>query len=173
MSWYLDSKSASEGLLFCLREYRRWSWFATLTFKGRVPGERKRMNMYYHWLRLVEKSMGLPKSNRSHWALRSEFGELEGRAHFHALLRVPEGENNPGRRFEAMAIWEKIGGGMARIRAWHDDDSKGDALGYVFKGGKNHGANLYEMNKFALQECDCVRISPGLEKALLAGEHWK
>jgi len=163
------AKTFSNGLWYHLQDYSNWSWFGTLTFKGtRIPGERRRMNMFYHWLRTVEKQMGLHKSHRSIWLLRSEFGEMGGRTHFHFLLKVPDGQNNPSRCFQAMATWEQQGGGMSRIRSWYANRENENAVLYLMKPEPNSGANSYELRKFALDGMNGIRPSPALLLELLA-----
>lgn len=57
-----------------------------------------------------------------------------------------------------MARWEALGGGMARIRRFDNEDHGGSqsAGQYILK---NLGANAYELSKFELEESE-IRLSP-------------
>jgi hypothetical protein len=64
----------------------------------------------------------------------------------------------PGRyMYEFKAQWEKLGGGMARVRKY---DSRRQGLEYTLKclNATNGGANLYEVGKFS-HSADEVMLS--------------
>jgi hypothetical protein len=99
-------------------------------------------------------------------ALRHEKGEQGGRPHFHFLIRaLPSGANSSHFRMAAMSRWESLGGGMARIRRFDNQEYGGekDAVCHVVK---NLGGNAYELAKFEQDESDSVRLSPALLERL-------
>lgn len=170
------------GLLYHLSAVS-WDWFGTLTFgmrkvaidqsqpdlleQGkkfkvtgcRVPPVAVRYSMFYQWLRQQERHW---LQKRTEWVLRHEKGELGGRPHFHFLIRaLPSGANTSHFRMAAMSRWESLGGGMARIRRFDNQQFGGekDAVSYVLK---NLGGNAYELAKFEQDEIDSVTPSPAL-----------
>lgn len=167
-----------DGLVYQLQG-TTWDWFGTLTFGLRkipmdqpdlitgkcfrvvgatVPSTRKRFHMFYRWLREQESHWN---QSRSQWILRHETGELNGRPHFHFLLRgLPVASTGRSARFAAMHSWEAVGGGFARIRKFSD----ADGISYVCK---NLGANVYEAGKFAATEhTEEIRLSSALQEHL-------
>ena len=170
------------GLLYQLSSVP-WDWFGTLTFGmrkipldqsqpdllektakfkivgSRVPPVGVRFSMYFKWLRQQERHW---RQKQTQWVLRHEKGEIGGRPHFHFLIRaLPSGANTSHFRMAAMNRWESLGGGMARIRRFDNQEYGGekDAVSYVLK---NLGANAYELAKFEQDESDSIRLSPAL-----------
>jgi len=122
-----------------------WQFFGTLTFaSARIP-EKTRLSM---WFALARKQA---KNFRLHfpallWCLRQEEGESTGRRHFHYLLGgLPEKAVSMATCFAQMADWEKLGGGMARVRLF---DPALSGVGYVTKCLGMSGADAYESSKF-------------------------
>ncbi len=152
-------KSATSGLLYHLSSVS-WDWFGTLTFGMRkvpidqsqpdllekspkfkvvgcrVPPVAVRYSMFFQWLRQQER----------HWQQKQTQYSGANYSHF---------------RMAAMNRWELLGGGMARIRRFDNQQYGGekDAVCYVLK---NLGANAYELAKFEHDESDSVRLSPAL-----------
>jgi len=147
-----------------------WDFFGTLTFR-RVPNRGLRKKMIFHYLRLISRAHG---SNdwkwKIRWAVRHEFGELNGRAHFHFLLRVPKEHdwknNNIAHRKYLEHLWEegicpKDGtscSGFADVRNY--DPSKAGAE-YIMKadqGWFTSGANSYELRKFYFENMSSLDL---------------
>lgn len=177
---------ATSGLLYHLSSVD-WDWFGTMTFgmrkvpldqsqpdlleQGkkfkitgcRVPSVAVRYSMFFQWLRQQETHW---RQKKTEWVLRHEKGELGGRPHFHFLIRaLPHGANTSHFRMAAMNRWESLGGGMARIRRFDNQEHGGekDAVCYVLK---NLGGNAYELAKFEQDEFDSIRISDALIASL-------
>jgi hypothetical protein len=95
--------------------------------------------------------------SRAIWALRQEPGEITGRLHFHFLYAgVPPAAVQGATCLSVMAQWERIGGGIARVREY---DSRKHGLEYIMKClGNNNGSNLYEVGKFS-SSADGVMLS--------------
>jgi hypothetical protein len=127
----------------------RWQVFVTLTFRHLKP-ERIALSMVRAWLRFVARVDG-QKYHLLRWLLRQERGEKLGRYHVHLLIAGLKERTiasylvlPPGRRSVAQGIWEKLGGGMARLRRMEHDDN---GASYVLKC--TNGADSYESQKFA------------------------
>lgn len=101
------------------------------------------------------------------WCLRQEAGEATGRKHFHFLFGgLPRKAITEATCFALMAQWEKLGGGMARVRVFN---RALNGVGYVTKClGASVGADVYEMNKFGLETCE-LKLSKGASGQLLRG----
>ena len=125
-----------------------WQVFGSLTFKQERMPKRIRLAMYYKYLRIMEKKLKLKKCSM-HWVLRGEFGEHLGRFHYHYLLSgIPCRLVNLTTMFFLKDLWEKIGGGFARVRKFQPDL---EGVDYVIKGLESTsltGANQYEFGKF-------------------------
>jgi hypothetical protein len=83
------------------------------------------------------------------WVLCQESGEITGRLHFHFLIAgLPLYAVQDATSMSIKAQWEKLGGGMARVREY---DSREQGLEYLLKclNYQNAGANFYEIGKFS------------------------
>jgi len=97
------------------------------------------------------------------WCRREELGDLLGRRHYHFLLTgLPARAVNLSTCFFLMHAWEKIGGGMARVRLY---DQGQDGLAYLTKC--LHGGDAYETSKFA-EGLSHLTLSDGLWRMLRA-----
>jgi hypothetical protein len=134
-----------------------WQFFGTLTFKSvRLP-ERVRLAMFFALVRRLCRWFKVP-FRRCVWALRQEPGEIGGRLHFHVLIAgLPPEAVQVATCMSIKAQWERIGGGMARVREY---DSRQQGLEYTLKclNMTNGGANLYEVGKFS-HSADEVMLS--------------
>jgi hypothetical protein len=87
------------------------------------------------------------------WMLRAELGESTGREHFHLLITgLPLERVNIVECFWQMSAWERLGGGMARVRVY---EAQLPGAQYVLKGleqPSSDGANAYELTKFGERE---------------------
>lgn len=130
----------------------RWQIFGTLTFRSERLPEKVRCEMWFSHVRQTCKNFGLyfPKAL---WCLRQERGEATGRRHFHYLFAgLPEKAVTESTCFAQMAQWERLGGGMARVRVYNRSLN---GVGYLTKClGKSVGADQYEMNKFGLDSAE-------------------
>lgn len=140
-----------------------WQFFVTLTFSNPIPSEAVRLKMLFAWLRALAESAKVEKGGQSQrlapvhfsrllWVARSELGEGTGRVHFHLLLSGLDIKRvNRTECFWQQDAWEKLGGGIARIRTY---SAVLDGVGYVLKGlseASKAGANDYELSKFVDQ----------------------
>jgi len=122
-----------------------WQFFGTLTFKSARLPERVRVSMWFalvrticSWFKIRFEDVG--------WILRQESGEQTGRVHFHFLIvGLPADTARKATAMSIMKQWEKIGGGMARVREFKSADRSVD---YILKC-LNAGSNLYETTKFS------------------------
>ena len=147
-----------DGIEFTARS-EPWQFFVTLTFRDPVPSEPRRLKMLFAWLRTVAQGADSKRGNDKHklgpvyfpslvWLARSERGEATGRLHFHLLLTgLPAKRVNPTECYWQQSQWEKLGGGIARIRVY---DLGLDGVSYILKGlsEASQGANDYELTKF-------------------------
>jgi hypothetical protein len=140
----------------------RWQFFGTLTFKQERLPDRVRNSMFNATLRQLagEQHLHFP---RLPWCRREETGEHLGRRHYHFLLTgLPSRTVNLSSCFFLMHAWEKIGGGMARVRLY---DQRQDGLAYLTKCLS--GADAYETSKFA-EGLSHLTLSDGLRRMLRA-----
>ena len=122
-----------------------WQFFGTLTFKSARLPERVRLSMFFALVRCLCRWHKVP-FRKCVWALRLESGEISGRLHFHFLIAgLPPYAVQVATCMSIKAQWERIGGGMARVREY---DSREQGLEYLLKC-LNAGANLYEVTKFS------------------------
>lgn len=123
-----------------------WQMFGTLTFKEEVMSNARRLCMVFAWLRQSAKKFRLFFPHLP-WCLRMENGEMTGRRHFHFLLAgMPAAAIHKTTFFWLMHKWEKLGGGMARIRRF---DPSLTGLDYITKCmSRPDGGDLYEFEKF-------------------------
>src|SRR5258706_13619776 len=104
-----------------------WQFFCTLTFK-KETSERVRLTMFFSWLRTIGENAGV-HFKRMLWCLRVEKGEATGRLHFHSVIAgLPPHFVNRMTCMATMAIWEKHGGGMARVSQY---SSALDGIDYI------------------------------------------
>jgi len=139
-----------------------WQFFSTLTFKGKVPRQGVQASAFFALLRTTANDFGV-HFKRLLWVLRFESGEVTGREHLHALIAgLPAHAVSEKTCFAMMSYWERLGGGMARIRVY--DPSLGgvdyivDSVGEQSLRGLANGsldsttdrsrANSYEVGKF-------------------------
>ncbi len=134
-----------------------WQFFGTLSFKSARLPERVRVSMFFALVRSVCRWHKVP-FRKCVWALRQEPGEIGGRLHFHFLLKgLPLYAVQDATSMSIKAQWERLGGGMARVRKY---DSRKQGLEYTLKCLKvtDGGANLYEVGKFS-HSVDGVMLS--------------
>jgi hypothetical protein len=139
-----------------------WQFFGTLTFKRERLPERVRPSMFNAAFRQLAKELHL-HFPRLAWCRREELGDLLGRRHYHFLLTgLPARAANLSTCFFLMHAWEKIGGGMARVRLYNQGQ---DGLEYITKC--LHGGDAYETSKFA-EGLSHLTLSDGLRRMLRA-----
>jgi hypothetical protein len=133
-----------------------WQFFGTLTFKSERLPERVRIGLFFALLREFGAKFGT-KFAHLLWCLRQEQGELFGRRHFHFLLAGARvALTIPTTGFWLQDKWEKLGGGMARIRVF---DSRLNAGSYILKQNGFDaciGADVYESAKFSSKACELM-----------------
>ena len=150
------------GLIFIVGRVD-WQLFATFTFKSVKVSDAVRVKMFFAVMREQAENMGV-HFKRVMWCLRSELGESTERFHFHALIAgLPNWSVSKATCFSYMKIWEKHGGGMARVRVFNPNLT---GVGYTLKGVDEMysgcDGNFYELNKFG-GRCDVM-----LSKSLIA-----
>lgn len=130
----------------------RWQLFVTLTLKNDGCTESLPVRMYFAWLRKVADNLKVHFKSVL-WCLRLEFGEKTGRRHYHALLGgLPDYKIDRLTCFASKMLWEKVGGGFARVYVFNPGL---DGVDYVLKGIEelkhqhSAGASLYEFSKFS------------------------
>jgi hypothetical protein len=96
----------------------QWQLFASLTFKSAKLADGVRMKMFFALMRKQAKNFGV-HFKKTIWCLRTEAGETTGRLHLHALIAgFPEHAVTKATCFSFMKLWEKLGGGMARVTVY-------------------------------------------------------
>jgi len=133
-----------------------WQFFVTLTFKKEEMSDALRSRMFFALVRKQAKHFGV-HFKQTIWCLRSERGEATGRKHLHALIAgYPRHALTTATCFSWMRIWEKLGGGMARVTLY---SPRLDGVDYVLKGGEAEylraGGDFYETRKFG-DHCDVM-----------------
>lgn len=133
-----------------------WQFFCSFSFKSLKESRDVQTKRYFAVMREQAKHFGVHFSTPL-WALRHELGELTGRPHFHSLITgLPDNVVTPATCFSWMKIWERRGGGMARVRVYDPDLPGVDyVLGGIDAAYANAGANWYELNKFG-GACDVM-----------------
>jgi hypothetical protein len=129
--------------------------FGTLTFKTERLSERKR---YHTWFALLRRAARHFRKDFGQmlWTLRAENGERTGRAHFHFLLAGLEARAAcPTTCFFLMDLWEKLGGGMARVSVF---DPRLNAGAYILKDlhpfdASSLAGGFHESGKFSWGDC--------------------
>jgi hypothetical protein len=150
----------SPDLLMLCGEH--WQFFGTLTFKQERLPERVRQSMFNAAFRQLAQELHL-HFPRLAWCRREELGEHLGRRHYHFLLTgLPARAVNISTCFFLMHAWEKMGGGMARVRLYNQGQ---DGLAYMTKC--LHGGDAYETSKFA-EGLSHLTLSDGLRRMLRA-----
>jgi hypothetical protein len=142
-----------------------WQFFCTFTFKTLKVTDAVWLKMFFALLRDTAKNFRVHFRSIL-WVLRYEKGESTGRPHFHAIIAgLPASAATVATCFSLMKIWEKHGGGQARVRIY---DSTLEGVEYVLKGVDEaytaSGANWYELGKFG-GRCD-VMLSESLIRHL-------
>ena len=143
----------------------QWQLFASLTFKSAKLADAVRMKMFFALMREQAKNFGV-HFKKTIWCLRTEAGEATGRLHLHALIAgFPEHAVTTATCFSFMKIWERLGGGMARVTVYSPSL---DGVGYVLKGCEAEyqraGGDYYETQKFG-KRCD-VMLSESVFKVI-------
>jgi hypothetical protein len=145
-------------------DFVQWQFFCTFTFKTLEVTETVWLKMYFAIMREQADNFGV-HFLKILWVLRNEKGEITARPHFHALIAgLPTSAVTHATCFSFMKIWEKHGGGQARVRVY---DPTLSGVGYVLKGVDEvytAGANWYELGKFGMR-CD-VMLSMSLIRHL-------
>lgn len=128
-----------------------WDLFGTLTFSDeffqdsledyRVGGIRRKKAAFWMLRRIFDKDA--TQWNRAQWVLRSECGEMNGRPHYHFLVRNLKNKKTIQQHhcYALEAFWEGKFSSMARIRPFHKWID--GASSYCVKE-----ANGYEVRKF-------------------------
>ena len=142
-----------------------WQFFCSFSFKSLKESRDVQTKRYFAVMREQAKNFGVHFSELL-WALRHELGEINERPHFHSLITgLPNNAVTPATCFSFMKIWEKHGGGIARVRVYDPTLPGVDyVLGGVDAAYANAGANWYELNKFG-GRCD-VMLSMSLIRHL-------
>jgi hypothetical protein len=137
-----------------------WQLFCTFTFKQPKLSERVRLAMFFALARTQAGNFGL-HFKRMMWVLRREHGEATGRYHFHALLAgLPPHVVHQGTCLATMKIWERVGGGMARVTVYNPSL---DGVDYILKEGdeqirssaSRRAGDYHELTKFG-GTCDLM-----------------
>lgn len=133
-----------------------WQLFSSLTFKSEKVTDAVRIKMFFALMREQADNFGV-HFKKLIWCLRQEAGEATGRLHLHALIAgLPPHALTTATCFSFMKIWERLGGGMARVTLY---SPLLDGVGYVLKGGdaemKRAGGDYYEARKFG-GNCDVI-----------------
>jgi len=157
----------TSATLYTLQRFD-WQFFGTLSFKSERLPERLRVSMWFALAREVARWTHVHFTKNLVWVLRMEAGEATGRLHFHYLLAgVPASFLCDKTCFAMMRQWEKVGGGIARVRLF---EPTGDAVEYICKclsGGS--GGNLYEQTKFTLSDSELMFSNSCFRKPNLDG----
>lgn len=100
-----------------------------MTFQVQVHPEQA-AKRWTRWIRVLERV----QRHQVRWARALEY-QRRGVVHYHALIWF--GGREQGHRLKAMARWEEIGQGFARIVTYDHGRGAGYYLGkYVAKGGE-------------------------------------
>lgn len=145
-----SGRTAVHPELELITRYPSWCQFGTLTFEnagGVAPSQGFRYKLAFAWLRAVAGMAGLDFS-RLLWVLRDELGENTLRAHFHVLLGRTHLPLNPSTNFRLMAAWERLGGGMARVKTFNRSLAGAEYVSKCLSGESTRGESSYELDKF-------------------------
>jgi len=129
-----------------------------------VPTPPVRRCILFEFIRRINEAYNIPDGCLLYVA-REEFGELNGRAHWHILLGglhhiagrgIRPSPNIKSDTYRLIALWKKCGksAGIVDSRAF---DARLSGVDYIMKGLKygdysTDQANAYEMNKFCEDE---------------------
>ena len=147
-----------------------WQFFMSFTFRRERMPERVRLSMFFAMVREQCHNFGA-HFKRVPWALRREHGEATGRYHFHAVIAgLPPNVRTAATCFSWMRIWEKHGGGWARVSIYNPTL---DGVDYILKRGDELTGSLatrwagdyHELMKFG-GSCD-VMLSERLCRLVL------
>lgn len=154
----MNLAQASKGFAYSLA-LLPWDCFATLTFEGSTPIERRGWRMAWRHLHGAAEALEVPYGKLL-IALRSERGELGDRFHFHYLLgRTGAGSNPHSLAFRLAYLWKRQTGGHAVVRPY---DSRLAGADYI--EGCLSGGNLYELGKF--NRSDRLELSASVFRAV-------
>lgn len=142
-----------------------WQFFGTLTFASERLPEKIRLSMWFAHCRKTCSNFRLYFPS-SLWCLRQEKGETFGRRHFHYLLGgLPEKAATKSTCFAHMAEWERLGGGMARVRLF---DPAQNGVGYISECLGMSAPDSYESAKFGWSSSGLM-LSKGAQAMLERG----
>jgi len=135
-------RTGSNSLLCSVVEF---DVFCTLTFR-QEPSYDAGVRMGYRWLDAMRVACRLPDSDY-YWLLRPERGEVNGRLHLHALVRVPP-------RFKGLFV-VPVGATSVAHRMWKRgmttfrfvDGRQDPSVLYMQKAHERNGADAYELRK--------------------------
>jgi len=123
-----------------------WQLFGTLTFTSERLPEAARIKMWFALARQSSSAFRVYFPSAI-WCLRQELGEATGRKHFHYLFGgLPQSAITQSTCFAQMAMWERLGGGMARVRVY---DGAQNGVSYIAKCLGSEAKDSYEFSKFA------------------------
>lgn len=143
----------------------RWQLFGSFTFKSERLTNRVRETMWFSLLREVASATQVPLY-RLLWCRREERGEVGKRLHFHALIGgLPSKRIHLGSCFQLMRMWERVGGGHARVRVF-DSDGPDAAIIYSLKGLQ--GDDFYESDKFNRAQLTLSESTRDMVRRLIA-----
>ena len=146
-----------------------WQFFCTFSFKSERLTDGIRLSIFFALLRTQARNFGV-HFKQLVWALRRESGESTGRLHFHALIAgLPPSGRTAATSFSTMRLWERLGGGMARVTVYNPTL---DGVDYILKRGDELAGSLatryagdyHETQKFG-GSCD-VMLSESVFKVL-------
>ena len=142
-----------------------WQLFCTFTFKRERMTEATRQRMFFALLRTQAGNFGV-HFKQVIWCLRVERGEATGRKHFHALIAgLPPHSIHEKTCFAFKNLWERLGGGMARVSVYSRSLAGAD---YILKGleavQSRHAGDFYELTKFG-GSCD-VTLSESILRVI-------
>ena len=125
----------------------------------------RRYRMFFALLRTQAGNFGIHFRNLI-WCLRIERGETTGRKHFHALIAgLPPHSAHTKMCFAFKNLWEKLGGGMARVSVYSRSLAGAD---YILKGleavQSRVAGDFYELTKFG-GSCD-VTLSESILRVI-------
>lgn len=120
-----------------------WQMFVTLTLR-RSEESRKRLEArFFCWMDRTSRLSGVHR-RAVLWCRRAELGEQTGRLHFHCLIgNLPKGCVTQRLCWDYCNLWESLGGGIARARAF---DAESEGPQYLLKALSK--ADVYESSKF-------------------------
>jgi len=145
-----------------------WQFWCTLTFKRQLPNY-VHGSMFLAWMRGLERLTRVQRK-RLLWVCRRELGELGSRLHLHVLVGgVPDWVVTAEYCFHLMRMWERLGGGFARVYVYEPGLS---AVAYTLDSIELDGAQLYECRKFGT--ASAVTLSEEVVRLLTqqTRSHW-